>query len=833
MSDRLRAAIDHAAELLPAQGPISVFIHHNTLHAFEDLPFEQAVVEAGRRFGCEPFLTEARFHEEIAAGRITEDDLVAVLGNDATDVRLAMLRNPIPAPRGAALRWLLDEIDGLTADLWETLVAHARTLPPLPPATRPATRVDPLLIRAVAAFLDQGIATWPMPDRELGFYRAFRRLCGCPILRDEEARGLDALGSATESLAALGVPESEWAEYVGETLLPVRGWAGMMRVLERDPNRAPVAAPPCSLADFVAVKLHFDRREGRAERAVEPPPTPEERAYPVFRVAIATGRRDPKLFAEVEAFGELERRRVLQLAYERNFHCRVLDALARPPVPTASPSFQAIFCLDEREESLRRHLEEVEPRCETFGTAGFFGVAMYYRDAGDPHWTPLCPIQIRPEHTIEEEFSGLTTRRMRRAAWRRGLGLLQRHLSTGSRTLARGAFVATGLGALASLPLVARVLFPRTTSRLRRRTASWLEPTGKSRLRLDARPGADLEGTRRGFTVEEMRAIVSRLLDETGLRGKTAPLVLVVGHGSSSLNNPHESAHDCGACGGGRGGPNARAFAAMANDPRVGLAPGTWFVGGVHNSCDDSIEFFDTDLIPNALRAKFEAAATALDEACLRNAHERSRRFGQVPLDLPPAEARRRMEAQSEDLAQPRPEYGHATNAFAFIGRRERTRGLFLDRRAFLISYDPDDDGTRLARVLGAVIPVVAGISLEYYFSFVDPTGYGCGTKLPHNIVSLLGVMDGHQSDLRTGLPWQMVEIHEPVRLLVVVETRPETLDRVVRENPAIRRLVENRWIFMTALPPDAATVEPAVVHSSLDAYRGARGHLPFAHLNA
>src|SRR5205823_12201589 len=157
-----------------------------------------------------------------------------------------------------------------------------------------------------------------------------------------------------------------------------------------------------------------------------------------------------------------------------------------------------------------------------------------------------------------------------------------------------------------------------------------------------------------------------------------------------------------------------------------------------------------------------------------RNAHERCRRFQSAPLTISFEEARKHVEERAEDLAQVRPEWGHATNALCVVGRRSRTRGLFLDRRAFLTSYDPtqdDEDCTVLTRLLQAAVPVCAGISLEYYFSYTDNPGYGSGSKLPHNITALLGVMDGAASDLRTGLPWQMVEIHEPVRLLFVVET--------------------------------------------------------------
>jgi uncharacterized protein YbcC (UPF0753/DUF2309 family) len=167
------------------------------------------------------------------------------------------------------------------------------------------------------------------------------------------------------------------------------------------------------------------------------------------------------------------------------------------------------------------------------------------------------------------------------------------------------------------------------------------------------------------------------------------------------------------------------------------------------------------------------------------------------------------VEERSEHLAEPRPEYGHCTNAVCVVGRRSLTRGLFLDRRAFLASYDAaqDPDDRDLGALLAAVVPVCAGISLEYYFSFVDNDRYGCGTKLPHNVAGLVGVMDGHASDLRTGLPWQMVEIHEPVRMLFVVETTPERFERVMQASAPLRRAVENRWIRVATIDPDSGRV--------------------------
>ncbi|MDE1977356.1 MAG: DUF2309 family protein, partial [Elusimicrobia bacterium] len=148
-----------------------------------------------------------------------------------------------------------------------------------------------------------------------------------------------------------------------------------------------------------------------------------------------------------------------------------------------------------------------------------------------------------------------------------------------------------------------------------------------------------------------------------------------------------------------------------------------------------------------------------------------------------------------------------------------------------------------------AVTPVVAGISLEYYFSRVDPSGYGCATKLPHNVACLLGVMNGTQSDLRTGLPWQMVEIHEPTRLFMVVESEPERFEAVLKRLPDIRGLLDRRWMFAACLEPRSQALwlrekegyRPwtpeaplaAVVGDSFSWYSGKRGHLPIAEIIA
>ncbi|HTI37726.1 MAG TPA: DUF2309 domain-containing protein [Vicinamibacterales bacterium] len=927
----LTRVIDRLAHLLPAQGPISIFIHHNTLHAFEHLPFEEAVERAAKRLDREPFLAESRYRDKLAAGRILARDVESLLAEQlgtsgAQDVAgvasrfdlwRAVVLHGIPAVTGPELSWILEETTALSRfrndlpasarsasaalselddrvgeerravrRLWNACVEAVGRTPEsaVAVAENPPLRhrdwllavhgpdsdawIHPPLIRFLAGYLDQGLAHWSMPERNRGIHGCFLEIysaslaaqCGqwartLPrLVSEDRAAGRTALSSIANSLTRLGVApgeNDECADYLSAELLALRGWAGIVRQIEERPDRVPARDLTVTLRGYLAVRLLFERAAlDQAARQLSfrgplsdlrpwlrnqlrrpPAPTALERAWPLFHVAQLHGldasiveqwttRNVTELESELRELDGVRQRRILHQAFERTIRYRLYDALSchSPRELPEPPAFQAMFCLDEREESFRRHLEEVEPACETFSTPGFFSVAMYHQGVSDAHPRPLCPVAIRPDHYVAEidpdsdRFTGRSRRFQRRAA-----GFLGYNVHLGSRLPVRGAVLMTAFGWLALVPLIVRVVFPWLSSRWSRVQETSITAV-RTRLQLNRDHVAPPIGRHSGFTVREMADIVRRVLEDIGIRDRLSPLVLVIGHGSISLNNPHESAHDCGACGGGRGGPNARAFSQMANDPRVRdlltaeglpIQATTWFVGAQRNTCDNAVTFFDEDLIPVGCRPLFERAVETIETARRREAHERCRRFDAVPRWYPPLAALAHVQGRAADLAQPRPEYGHATNAFCIIGRRARTRGLFLDRRAFLVSYDPalDHDGAILARVLSAVVPVVAGISLEYYFSYVDPSGYGCGTKLPHNVTSLLGVMDGAQSDLRTGLPWQMVEIHEPSRLALVVEGPRDRVLRIVQGNPGIERLVRNRWIWLASLDPDSGVL--------------------------
>ncbi len=923
--------LEHASHLLPAQMPIERFVHHNTLHSFESLPFDEAVLAAKDLYDAQPYMDEPFYRKAYREGRITRDDLIDIIKRlelpDVTpvvssqDILLNWMLHLPETDLSTGLDWLIHERKLLCdypqdlgrhaaerlleagpstrvlPTLWRAAGQHTETLahifqekktsPRIHLVLREHTGVDlddtihPELISACASYLDQGISHWSAPDREVGFFdymlkhysqtviepihwrRTLRKL-----LRSYKNENLSAEDVIERCIDALGL-EASREDFILQTLLALRGWAGMFSMIERRPDTAPMPSPPnARLIDFLAIRLamehavltstldldlkhtqtfshifnnfnnfdNFKNSEGfkktREIRAFEE--SKKERTeqqvsitqWILFHALLYNGI-DAELFDHfttsqrtaffdmLATYHEIKRRELWQLAYERNYRVKLLDGLLlhqkhktshRSP---KSAEVQIVMCIDDREESIRRHIEEIEPRYETLGAGGFFGVAMNFRALHSPHTAPLCPPSVSPKHYIYEKLHGVSE------AEPTALSNLYGQVHTRQGTTFSSGVLTSIMGVHKILPMMTRILAPRTHAKMFATPDKEVFSHTKTKLVI-LRETDELtpEGWHQGYTYEEMSEVIRLLLEDMGLVSNFAPLVAMVGHGSTSVNNPHGAGYGCGACGGGHGGPNGRAFAWMANQKEVRkllkekgitIPETTYFVGGYHNTTNNDVSFYDLDELPESQHERFAHLNEVLLKARQLDAHERCRRFNSAPLDITPEEALNHVEERSEDLAQPRPEYGHTANALCVVGEREWSRGLFLDRRAFLVSYSPDVDdaqGSILKRLLGSMGPVGAGINLEYYFSLVDNTRYGSGSKLPHNVSGMVGVMNGHRSDLRTGLPFQMVELHEPIRLIVLIEGTPEQVTRIVDSHPGLSTLVYNRWILAAVYDP-------------------------------
>ncbi len=535
------------------------------------------------------------------------------------------------------------------------------------------------------------------------------------------------------------------------------------------------------------------------------------------------------LLSVLDGFDLKQRRKIWLLAYERHYRETLFHAIranhsrGRWATRCTVPSAQIVFCMDEREESFRRHLEELDSSIETLGAAGFFGIAMNYQGLDDPRVTPLCPVVVTPAHEVREQprseaGSDLPKRRFRLRLSQR-LAALVHHDTRNSLILAPCVMLLSAPFSL--IGLVAKILLPLRQYQAVSKLTETFSYTLKTELYFssaDSMTPATPAQPRLGFTDGEQIDRIAAFMRNTGLSYGFSEIVVLMGHGSISQNNPHLAAYDCGACSGRHGGPNARVFAAMANRSvvRSGLAERgilvpaeTWFIGAEHNTCNEAITWYDEDNVPTERRIALTNLQDRLRRAQSLSAHERCRRLASAPKNPELDEALRHIVERAADFSQARPELGHATNAAAIVGRRSVSQGAFFDRRVFLISYDPgqDPDGTIVEGILLNVGPVGAGINLEYYFSTVNNDRLGCGTKVPHNIVGLFGVMEGAGSDLRTGLPSQMTEIHEAMRLQLIVEAKTAVLEAIYARQESLRELIAGGWILLSALDPDTGEI--------------------------
>ena len=317
------------------------------------------------------------------------------------------------------------------------------------------------------------------------------------------------------------------------------------------------------------------------------------------------------------------------------------------------------------------------------------------------------------------------------------------------------------------------------------------------------------------FTIEQSAGLLARTFKNIGNHKSFAKIIIILGHGAKSNNNPYFNSYNCGACGGRQGGPNARLLAKLANNIEVRkvlkdhysiiIPEDTIFIGGLHNTTSDTVKYFDIDSLSADLKDSFSKVKDSIDRALGKNALERCHKFLRANNIKTPQEALDHVLFRSFDSGEVRPELNHATNAGVIVGRRSLTKGKFFDRRVFLTSYDPfsdDDRGTNLEYALTPSLIVGSGVNLEYLFSTIDGEHHGAGTKVPLNIVGNIGVTQGTAGDLRTGLPSQMTEMHTPIRSLFVVDAPIERIEAVLNRNKRLLNLVRNEWVKMCIRDP-------------------------------
>lgn len=766
---------------LPAQAPLKDFIHHNTLHAFQKMKFYDAIRSASVMFGYRVSLALHEYRAFYESKRIREDILERVLterkGADHVkewkDKMLFKKYENTELPRIGSLRanWKREyriDLDSL---------------------------VQPLLFRILCSYLDQGIAIWGFPARQKGFLAALREMergSATSFFKRERARRLllKTTCEIPDLLKILIGDESLYEQYLYDQQFSHQGWSGMVSAIEDQPQTL-LDRRKISLHDVVIFEtlLEIDALDDHFGEDWKP-------------LASRLKTRPVELFAEIPFTERQEIFMLWQEAYEWSYYDEVLAGLGTPrktEKPEHKKTFQAMFCIDDRECSLRRYLEKYDPHCETFGTPGFFGVEFYYQPEDGKFYTKLCPAPVNPKYLIKETGT--------RKKW-----MLDIHFSKHTHSFYTGWLISQTLGFWSAFRLFLNIFSPSMSPA----TASSFRHMDKhARLTIENKnPDHRENDLQIGFTIEEMATRVENLLRSIGLVKDFAPIVYVVGHGSSSVNNPHYAAYDCGACSGRAGSVNSRVICHMANHPGVreilktrGLVipPETQFVGGLHDTTRDEVVFFDEQSLSpdNAeLHDKNEVIFfNALDD----NSKERSRRFESVNTKEDSGKIHEQILKRSVSLFEPRPELNHATNALCIVGRRDLTKGLFLDRRSFLNSYDYsiDPDGKLLLGIMRPLGPVCGGINLEYFFSRVDNQKLGAGTKLPHNVMGLFGVANGIDGDLRPGLPSQMIEVHDPVRLLIIVEHFPEVVLQTIQKQADTYEWFINDWVHLVAVNPE------------------------------
>jgi len=806
-ADPLAKHVAAAAARVAPTWPLDRFIAINPYWGWIGKPMPEAAAMLGTLAGTRLTMPRAWFRGQWAEGRLTRRHLQA-----------AVLRELKLAP-GADASGVQRVVDELVAALEGPCTPLARLPlvtdlcdcgPPPRPGLRWAELVTHQVSQHCAAFFDRHQAAWAM-DRSPGLYGSWRHQLGTDHgmpwrqgrsalrhrLAELPAEPHVLIAAALERMA---IPEAGREAYLSAVLMAIGGW-GAWCAYERWQARL-MGADDDQIEHLLAIRLAWEWLlfEDAPQGTVPP----------------GWAARWCNADAAADALRQAQRTDwLLQAAAEIAYQQPLIAGLSQP-VPSAAPAppaVQAVFCIDVRSEVFRRALERVGPAVQTRGFAGFFGLPIAYSPLGSALKRPQLPGLLAPAHCVSEGGGTglgqlLASKRRNALQWR------QRWAEFRAAPASAFSFVES-LGLAYGVKLLADSL-PSSLA-----PARWEDAGLRQRTAAALRPCLPLVADDPAAAA----AMAKRILVAMGLAGGFAPLVLLVGHGSRSSNNPHAAGLDCGACGGQTGEVNARVLADMLNTRAVrahlrllgvDVPSSTHFLPALHNTTTDEVQLYDTDAVPATLQTELAQLRDWLAAAGALARDERADSLGLGALAGHDPALKRALQERANDWAQVRPEWGLVDNAAFIVAPRARTRHLHLAGRSFLHDYDHrlDTDLSVLTLIMTAPMVVTHWINMQYHASTVDNRRYGSGNKTLHNVVGgHLGVFEGNGGDLRIGLPMQSLHDgrqlrHTPLRLSVFIEAPRTAIETVMAGHEVVRQLVVNGWLHLFRIDPQTSVIE-------------------------
>ncbi len=725
------------------------------------------LAEAG---GARLTMPLAFYAKALGEGTITDADLAAAIAEypeahalppSVPEYKVALARSRDVEP--PVLPSIADTATALTGKAW-------------------ADFVNDRISHWASLALDEGQSQWRIAGSQPSLFAAWKAEAAIDMTPDimglarfrAVIRALpdDAAGAMRLIVSKLGLAADDLTAYFHRLLFSLSGWASYLRYLGWDKELA--GETDGRLKELLAVRLAWDHGLLAS--------LGDDRLAAAWRrdfISVRSGANH----AAAEAAMHLKL--AAHMAYEKARQRELLSVLPAPAAGTHTPRVQAVFCIDVRSEVFRRALEATSPEIETMGFAGFFGASIAHASLDDPAPRAQVPVLLKPAFTVHDaaaDHPAATERLKSQAALKIKTGKAWKQFA--SQAVSCFGFVETA-GPGFGLSLLSRA-------------------AGLASKPTDSH--AELAPSLAGVPAEAQLGMAENALRGMSLTQGFAPLVLLVGHGSSSTNNLHASGLDCGACGGHTGEVNARVMAAILNDPQVrdGLAARgihipdtTVFLGALHNTTTDEVTVFDGGKLSGTA-----ATDLAWITGCLERAGKaaRAERSARLPGAGDPA-------SRAHDWSQVRPEWGLAGCAAFIAAPRNLTKHADFKGRAFLHSYDwRADEGFKvLELIMTAPMVVASWISLQYFGSTVDNRNFGCGNKVLHNAVGTFGVLEGNSGPLRSGLPLQSVHdgktfVHDPVRLSVMIAAPVEAMNQVIAKHPHVRDLLDNGWLHLLAM---------------------------------